>query len=223
MKKKYTISIAASLLVLTMAASPATAINLTFEEFIGSNGGLIGSFYSGISFESGLNGDDWFALDAGTGFYNVSSYPSGTILGGDGNFWLHGQVGALTQLTTTSSSDGVIRFDNADATFVEVSYASNSTMTFEAYTSGDVLIDTDSGAANLRFANGNAAGPGTMRVDWNGTDHIAYVIMHDAGNGWVADNVTTDATGIEIIPAPGAALLGILGMGTVGWFRRRFV
>jgi hypothetical protein len=78
---------------------------------------------------------------------------------------------------------------------------------------------SDSGPSNLR--PGNVTGPDTLRVDWNGTDPIAYVRVHDSGNFWLVDDIKTDASGITVVPAPAAVLLGMMGLGLVGWLKRR--
>ena len=177
--------------------SDASQITMTFEEFLGSDVAPIATFYDGITFESGGSGSDWVARDGSTGNYNISSWPSGDVLGSDGNFWIFDLVAATTALDATGN-DGAIRFDNADATFVEVGYCSANDFFLEAYAADDNLLDVDSGPPNLRIGNGNENGPGILRVDWDGETHIAYVIVHDEGNFWILDNITTDATGIIV-------------------------
>jgi hypothetical protein len=201
------------------AASADTT--MTFEEFLGQDTAPIATYYSGITFQSGSGGSDWVARDATTGIYNISSWPSGQQWGGAW-YWIHGYVGATTALDYTGN-DGIIAFDNKDATYVQLAYCSGSDLNLLAYDSGGNLIDQDVGPANRRYVESNESGPGTLRVDWDGSNRIAYVNVHDTGNFWVVDNVMTDATGIIIrpVPAPGAFLLGTMGAGVVGWLRRR--
>ncbi len=215
--------VAVGAIVAMLAASPVVAdITMTFEHMIDQQ--LIGTGYAGVSFVTNSSGSDWVARDATTGNYNVSSYPSGTSWG-TGNYWIYGTVSATLGLDNTGN-DGDILFDNQDATYVELGYtAFNSSggtaLWLEAYDAGGNLLDTDTGVSNLRYADGNAGGPGTLRVDWDGSNLIAYVTVHDSGNFWTIDDITTDATDIEQIPAPGAILLGTLGLGMVGWLKRR--
>lgn len=214
------LSAVAALLLLTVTAGSAFAdITMTFEQF---RGGLdqtpVGTFYKGISFESGAGGSDWIACLVESGTYNASSWPSGEQWGG-GTYWVNDYVSATTALDYTGD-DGIISFDNKDATYVELNYAANAGgLYLEAYDENDNLLDSAYGAPNLRYINGNESGPGTLRVD--STDPIAYVIVHDSGNYWTVDNITTDASGITVIPAPAAILLGMVGLGVVGWLKRR--
>jgi hypothetical protein len=197
------------------AFASAAITTMTFEEFKGFDGAPIGTFYSGVTFTSGASGQDWIAADTSTVPYNASSWPGGA---GGGDYWIYGDVGAWTG---DVGSDGKIIFDNADASFVEIGYCSANPFYLLAYDKNGVILDTDSGPANLRSTNPN--GPGTLRVDGTG---IAYVIMHDQGSFWVADNISTDASGIVItppvaVPAPGAILLAGMGTGIVSWLRNR--
>jgi len=224
--KQVRVGILIGLSIVVVSTAPAMAnITLTFEEFIGFDQAPIGTFYSGISFQAGPSGTDWLAYDdgpGGSGPYNSSAYPSGD---GGGEYWIFGQVVAATALSSPDGDSGKIAFTNGDATFVELAYSSATQLYFEAYDAANNLMDSDTGAANLRFVNSNPNGPGTLHVDWNGTDHIAYVIVHDNGNQWVIDNLTTDATGITtsgVVPAPAAVWLGAAGLGLVGLIRRRF-
>jgi len=224
MNKKVCFGILLGLMMTVVSAVPAMAnITMTFEEFVGADQTPVATFYSGITFQSGGSGSDWLGRDANANLYNVSSWPSGTQFLG-GNYWILGEGFATTALDQTGN-DGKIIFDNGDATFVELAYSASTQFTLEAYDAANNLLDSDSGAANLRYADGNAGGPGTLHVDWNGTDHIAYVIVHDTGNFWLVDDITTDASGITtagVIPAPAAVWLGAAGLGLVGLIRRRF-
>ena len=202
-------------LVLISSAPASGVINMTFEGM--SDGQLVGTYYSGVSYVAGASGTDWIATDVTTGTYNASSWPSGQSWG-SGEYWMYDYVSTWTGV---SGSDGLIYFDNADATYVEVGYAAYTALNLDAYDIGGTLIDTDSGPANLRYMHSNPSGPGTLRVDWDGINHIAYVHLYDLGNYWTADNIRTDATGIGVVPAPGAIILGGIGVGLVGWLRRR--
>ncbi len=207
------------LMIFSLYTIASADITMTFEEIVGHNGAPISTFYSGVSFTAGASNQEWVAAVGPN--YNVSSWPSGTSWNA-GNYWIYGNVGAWTEVT---GGDGKIAFDNKNATYVELGYCAYSAFWLEAYDENDNLLDSASGPANLRYLNDNPNGPGTLRVDWNGSDYIAYVRVHDSGNYWIIDNVRTDASGITgvdgVIPAPGAILLAGIGTSLVGWLRRK--
>jgi len=209
----------AAVLLLTAGWAFADITTITFEEFVGLDGTPVGTFYKGITFESGAGGSDWVAREGR--YYNVSSWETKEEWG-TGDYWINNYVSATTALEAGEGNDGIIRFDNKDAKYVELNYAADARgLYLEAYDKDGILRATAYGPPNLRYIDGNESGPGTLHVDWNGTDHIAYVIVHDSGNYWTVDNIKTDASGITIIPAPAAVLLGMVGLGLVGWLRRR--
>ena len=203
--------------VAALASAAHADILMTFDEgiFLAVDVVPVGSYYTGVTFGSSTTGSPLVSRNRLLVGYNVSSWPSGNQTG-SGEYWVYGEVG-VTSALDGSGNDGRITFDNGDATYVEVGYTCNSTFFLEAYDINNNLLDTDSGAANLRFINSNASGPGTLRVDAPLGQFIKYVIVHDTGNFWVMDNVRTDATGI--LPAPGAAAL--LGLGALAAGRRR--
>ncbi|MBL8763123.1 MAG: hypothetical protein JNM07_02500 [Phycisphaerae bacterium] len=205
---------------LLAAAGAAQADTLmTFEDLPGDVV-QINNFYTGVVFGASSQGSSMVTRRASTNNYNISSWPSGTVYNG-GYYWIYDDVG-VTSALDQSGNDGKISFTNADATYVEVGYSCNSSFFLEAYRADGTLIDSDTGGANLRFINGNEGGMGTLRVDWNGTDHIAWVIVHDTGNFWVIDNVKTDASGVSTnVPLPTAAGLGFAGVGLMAARRRR--
>ena len=209
---------AVTAILLLTAGSAFADITMTFEEFRGGPDATpISTYYQGISFESGAGGSEWVARLAESNNYNVSS-TSGAQWNA-GTYWIDDYVSATTALYY-SGNDGIISFDNKDATYVELHYAASGGLNLVAYNESGVVLDSDSGPSNLRYINGNESGPGTLRVV-SATDYIAYVIVHDTGNYWTVDNITTDASGITVIPAPAAILLGMVGLGVVGWLKRR--
>jgi hypothetical protein len=188
--------------ILTLFISVPTfaEVKLTFEEFVGNDALPLSQYYSGIKFEGVTTGQDWVSADTTTGYYNASSWPSGTIMGLDGEFWIFDNVSAWTQSSLSPYDAGNIYFENKDATFVEFGYSSFSTLYLEAYDVLGNLIDQDIGQPNLRFLDGNTSGPGILRVNAPNGSFISYVTIHDQGGRWTIDNVTTDASGIGIIP-----------------------
>lgn len=176
-----------TLATLALTSQAALAYMFTFEGGVGLNGQPITN-YNGVSFVNDL-GDPWIFLEGQ--YYNCSSYPSGAW---GGEYWINDNVGAWCNENT---SYGRIIVDNADATYFELGYSVGNTNFFlEAYDINNVLLDTDSGLPNLRFVNSNPFGMSYLRVDAPAGSTIAYVIVHDSGNYWVIDNVSTDATGI---------------------------
>jgi len=113
-------------------------------------------------------------------------------------------------------SDGALRIDFAsavDAAGIEYAYRPHNVpatqLSFEAYDSSDNLL----GSSDV------GEGDGFFGWDSEGANNIAYVIIHDSGSTFQLDNLVRGT--IHEVPIPGAALLGMAGLGLVGVTRRR--
>ena len=181
------------LAMLILATSSATA-GLTVVDFEG----LPDAYYFNggnqnlDGYYPGLNfGTDATILDKVIYGYNDFSYPP------------HSGDAVLFSVTVPSIR---VDFVGYTTTYAEVWYTSLSTFYMEAYDASDALLDTAIGASNF--------GSNSL-LSVTGSD-IAYVILHDTGNYFTVDDFA-----YEPIPAPGAILLGSIGMGIVSWLRRR--
>jgi len=99
--------------------------------------------------------------------------------------------------------------------WVEAGLASDGTLLLEAF---DVY-----GGLLGQTVNGSPAGPHgrtTMEIDRAGVFDIAFFRVSGTDDTYGVDQVNIE-TPIAAVPAPGAMLLGSLGMGLVGWLRRR--
>ena len=87
----------------------------------------------------------------------------------------------------------------------------NRNVTLTAYASDGTVLDTD------QTGGANTTSVGTPNMFLSVTaSNIAYVEFNDAGNTYTVDDFT-----FQPIPAPGAILLGSIGVGLVGGLRRR--
>jgi hypothetical protein len=78
----------------------------------------------------------------------------------------------------------------------------------DAYDASNNLIDS--------FIGSGLNGYGTETL--SGISPISYMTCHDDGGFVAISNMTFEST---VIPAPGAILLGSIGVAFVGWLRRR--
>jgi hypothetical protein len=184
---------------------------LNFEWGLGHNYEQIQSGIPGLNFAS-----DMFYADATSGSWNYSSDNGDEW--GTGEYWIGDLVGAHA----STNGMGRIDFANADGSWFTTGYCAGNTFYVEAYDAFDNLIDVASGAANRRYLEGNAAGMDYLTVS-SASNNIAYVVLHDAGYYWVADNMSGDASGVysPVIPEPATVTLFGLGMLGLAALRRR--
>lgn len=131
----------------------------------GKDGAVVKSTISGMNFTSTGN-YDWIYTDISTGNYNYPFY------------WINGNVGVWLG---DRQGAGRIDFTGATARSVSLSYSSYSTFWIEAYDSNQHLLDSDSGPPNTGTGHMN-------RLSVKG-NNLAYVLVHDSGNYWVADDL----------------------------------
>jgi hypothetical protein len=144
----------------------------------------------------GLNfGPDATILDRVIGGYNDYGYPPHS-----GNAVLF-----------TGSGCGYIKVDfvGSTANYAEAWYTSYYTFYLEAYDASDNPLVSSSGSPNF-------GGNSLLSVS---SPNIAYVILHDHGNSLGIDDFSYETE--AVIPAPGAILLGGIGVSLVSWLRRR--
>jgi hypothetical protein len=186
---------------------------LNFEWGLGHDYEWIQSGIAGLDFAS-----DMFYADATTNGWNFSSYDLG-LEWNSGYYWMEGYVAAHA----SSNGIGRINFDNADGSWFTTGYCAGNPFYLEAYDINDNLIDVASGAANRRYLEGNDDGLDYLTVS-SASNNIAYVILHDGGYYWVADNMSGDASGVNPIPEPGTLLLlgtGLFGLGAFRFRRKK--
>ena len=149
---------------------------IDFED--GVDGEPIQSSIPGLQFTT-TEGYDWIYGDWRTGRYN-GPYPDGAYYS-NGNFfaWLGPNQGA-----------GRIDLTQSCATYLQVWVSSAYGLTANAYRSNGTLAATASVEGNL--ATGRLV---PLRVEVPPHDCFSYVILHDTGNQWMIDDLTTDAPG----------------------------
>jgi len=134
---------------------------------------------SGIRFTT-TNGYTWIVSDSSTGKYN-GKYPNGEyMLKGTHSIWLGKAQGA-----------GRIDLTGGPTSYFSVLTSNYSQVYLDAYDAGNHLLAT-AGPAGYNLNTGHMAELKITRA----TPDIAYVMLHDTGNFWIADAICTNAPGV---------------------------
>ena len=216
MKKKKLITICMMVSVILVSASVATAMN-TVDPDAFSDGTDISNAFPNVTLSA--IGDGW-------------DNPSGSILAQDPTIETSPFAPSTGDLAF-GTDDGMyphlfapkpkLRF-RADfavlATFVSLDfigndgpYGSGDTGELYAYDSGGNQVGSD--FTGLLFKDD------VETLSLSDPSGIAYILAYGNGGACNWDTVGIDNLQWEQIPAPGAILLGSLGVGIVGWLRRR--
>jgi hypothetical protein len=165
---------------------------IDFEEGIDRQ--KIESSIPGLHFTTTDN-QDWIYGDWRTLNYN-GPYPNGAYYS-NGNFfaWLGENQGK-----------GRIDFTEEDATYLQVNVSSAYGLTGEAYDKYGQRIAISSVPANL-----NTGRMERLRLDAPAGKTIAYVELHDTGNYWLIDDLSTDASGVPATRPPVVLIPGLMG------------
>jgi len=199
--------IAVALLMVFAISGTANAWFLDFEEGFGFDGTPVASSIPGLQFTT-TDGYDWIYADITTGIYNVTNNLGDVY--GTGRYNMEGYV--CTYLGTSQGS-GRIDFLNQDGSYFTTGYSSASDFYLEAYDASNNLLAATSGPANTQWEGGTSLGYLTVS---SASNNIAYVIVHDTGNYWIADNMRGDASGVPDDEIPEPTTLLLLGAGLIG-------
>jgi hypothetical protein len=221
MKKKL-ITTCAVVSVILLSTSVATAINTVDPEAYAPGTDISNAFW-GIELSARGNGD-WggggpaiLVVDP-TGEDKPFNPPGDVAFGTDDSDFPHLFWGG-----PSSVNDHYFRadFTSADASDVSLVFIGNATDVFdpdfgvlEAYDAGGTLVDSAFTGALFK--------DDTETLTVADAGGIAYILAFGANVDSVKDHsLGLDSMEWTAIPAPGAILLGSIGIGLVGWLRRR--
>lgn len=186
--------------LLTLASVEAlfTLVHVRADGFIdfenGVDGTPIRSTIPGLQFTT-TAGYDWIYGDWRTRRYN-GPYPRGKYYS-NGNFfaWLGPNQGA-----------GRIDFTQGCATYLQVWVSSAYGLHADAYYS-------DGGLAATAYVSGNldTGRMARLRVDAPPGRCFSYVLLHDTGNFWLIDDLSTDAGGVPATRPSVVVIPGLMG------------
>lgn len=206
--KKLLLVLCAVMIVFCVTGSASANFFIDFED------GLDGAFVNditGVSFKD-FNGYDSIYGDSRIGKYNTTSDDLGYGHGSyhhNGNFWLWAGPNA-------DARGVIIDFTSDDGTWFETGYSSSSEFNVEAFLTDGTMV-TVAGAGNTNSPMDY------LRIEATAGLFIDYLVLHDAGNHWLVDDMSGDASGVgPVVPEPSTILLlGAGFLGLVGYSRKR--
>lgn len=205
MKKKMLVGLLASTMMLGCVGF-ANAFSINFES--GVDGARVDDI-TGVSF---LNYGGYAPkyLDGRTGAYNVNDADGSYY---HGPYQIQGNFGMWAG--PEANAQGVqIDFTNNDGTWFTTAYSANSSFYVDAYLTDGSVVTTFGGnnwGSDMSYLTVNA----TVGL------FIDYVVIHDSGNYWVVDNMSGDASGVNIVPEPTTMLLFGTGLASLAAIGRR--
>jgi hypothetical protein len=208
MKKLFCVLAIAGVLMFSV---PAMAFFINFEN--GTDGATVTNI-GGVSFMN-FGGYPPMYGDSRTGAYNTTSDDLGYVKG-FGNY--HHMGNFFIWAGDAADARGVkIDFTNNDGTWFKTGYSSYSIFVVEAWLTDGTMISV-TGDANIDGPMGYLmiAAPDGKAID--------YIVLHDTGNYWLADDMSGDASGVttNAVPEPATMLLLGFGLAGVAVARKRF-
>jgi hypothetical protein len=207
MKKKL-ITICAMLSVILLSTSVASAINTVDPD--DKPAGDISTAFWGV--ELSAVGGSWGSGPAVHGVAPTSFTKGGTrVFGHTGSnqdlWWGEDELHLRADFTSALATEVSLDFIGNDV------YGDGDIGELYAYDASDNVVDS---AFTSSLGNNKLE-----RLTVSDGGGIAYILAfgHDDGN--TMDTIGIDNMEWVAIPAPGAILLGSLGVGLVGWLRRR--
>jgi len=202
MKKKLVILCIAVGLSLTLAAPSFAALTLNLDPasladgiYTAGSPGIISTFFGNIEFVGQIRNNADPDLSSGKVFDVVAK----------------NQVASLT-------FDFDPKYTVRSLTF---SYGGNQDkITVEAWDNSSTPVLLAS-LVNAPTANGDPIGPVTFDAGLGNSIYTLSWIDPGGSGDFLFDLASLQDVTLEVIPAPGAILLGSIGVGFVGWLRRR--
>jgi len=155
-----------------------------FIDFEGmAEGQVLGEVIPGVKFIT-TEGEDWRVGRWSSGNWN-GKYPTNGQYTSQGDCW--GWLG-------TSQGAGKIVFTQGKATYFTCLTSTYSGLMVDAYDEDDNLLVT-SGMCSSNLESGNMSRLTVISPYRN----IQYVVIHDTGNYWVVDCISTDAPGVDLL------------------------
>jgi len=196
-------------LLINLSGTASASFLIDFED--GTDDFLVNDI-AGVDFQN-FNGLEPIYGDSSTGKYATTSddlgYGSGPFHH-NGNLWLWAGPSA--------DARGVkVNFTNDDGTWFQTGYSSMSSFYVDAYLTDGTKV-TVSGVAN------RGTSMDFLRVDATVGTFIDYVVLHDSGNMWLADDMSGDTSGVgptPTVPEPTTAILFGIGLLSLAGVSRR--